>query len=294
MTRTAVAAAGLDVPRRPPLEVPARLPVRSLSVSSIRRYARCPEDWRRHYVLGEPERVGVAALAGRAYGAAVQAWFWARLRGEALSAAEADDLLGLEFAAEVAEAGRERTLTEDRDPEAALEGARAPLRGYLESVAPKVAEPRAIERELRAAFPGAEWSFVGYLDVDCAQLVVDIKLSGSTRWSQRTADGDLQAGAYLLLRSLAGEPAERFEFHVARPGREEIGVIETRRSTGQLAHLEALIALTARRIARADETGDWGYGTEGWWCSERWCEHWHRCPAGGGLMSGTEPKEETQ
>lgn len=276
---------------RPSLAVPARLPVRSLSVSSIRRFARCPEDWRRHYVLGEPERVGAPALAGRAYGAAIQAWFWARLRGEELSPADADDLLSLEFAAEVADAERERTLAEDEDLPAALEGARAPLRGYLESVAPKVADPRAIERELRGGFPGAEWSFVGYLDVDCARLVVDQKLSASTKWSQRTADADLQAGAYLLLRSLASEPAERFEFHVARPGRTEVEVIETLRSPGQLAHLEGLIALTARRIARAHDSGDWGYGTEGWWCSERWCEHWHRCPAGGGLKNEVGRKE---
>jgi len=267
--------------------------VRSLSVSSIRRFARCPEDWRRHYVLDEPERIGTSALAGRAYGAAIQAWFWARLRDETLSPADADDLLALEFAAEVAEAEAERTLAAGEDAAAALEGARAPLRGYLGSVGPKVDEPRAIERELRAAFPGAEWSFVGYLDVDCARLVIDNKLSASNKWSQRTANSDLQAGAYLLLRSLAGEPAERFEFHRARPGREEIEVIETRRSPAQLAHLEALIALAARRIARAQETGDWGYGTEGWWCSERWCEHWHRCPAGGGLISENERKEKT-
>lgn len=96
----------------------------------------------------------------------------------------------------------------------------------------------------------------GYLDVDCARLVVDHKLSGSTKWSQRTADADLQAAAYLLLRSLAGEPAERFEFHLARPRREEVQVIETRRSPTQLAHVEGLIALTARRIARAHESGD--------------------------------------
>jgi hypothetical protein len=268
------------------LAVPRTLPVRSLSASSIRRFARCPEDWRRHYVLGEPEGVRASMLAGRAYGAAIAAWFWARIRGESLSGADADDLLGCEYAAEVAEAERERTLADPgEDLAGAFEGARAPLRAYLDSVAPRVAEPRAIERELRAAFPGAEWSFVGYLDVDCAALVVDEKLSGSTRWSQRAADADPQAGLYLLLRALQGEPAERFEFHIARPGREEIAVVETRRSPAQLAHLEALIALAARRIARAHESGDWGYGTEGWWCSERWCAHWGRCPAGGALTS---------
>lgn len=292
MSGAAVAETGPKAQSLPSLTVPARLPVRSLSVSSMRRFARCPEDWRRHYVLGEPERIGVSALAGRAFGAAIQAWFWARLRGEALSAADADDLLALEFAAEAAEAERQRTLAPGEDRDGVLEGARAPLRGYLASVAPEVAEPRAIERELRAEFAGAEWSFAGYLDVDCEQLIVDNKLSASNKWSQRAADGDLQASAYLLLRSLAGEPAERFEFHVARPGREEIEVFETRRSPAQLAHIQGLIALAARRIARAHETGDWGYGTEGWWCSERWCEHWRRCPAGGGLMEKSKPTKE--
>jgi hypothetical protein len=83
---------------------------------------------------------------------AVQAWFWARLRGETLSPADADDLLGVEFAAELGVAERERTLVEGDDAAGALEGVRPPLRGYLATVAPKVEELQAIERELRAAF----------------------------------------------------------------------------------------------------------------------------------------------
>ncbi|MQA76351.1 MAG: hypothetical protein GEU88_18825 [Solirubrobacterales bacterium] len=275
---------GAELSPAPSLAVPTTLPVASLSTSSIRRFARCPEDWRRHYVEREPEVVRASMLAGHAYGAAIGAAYWARINGAGeLAAHDADDLLVSEFAAEVAEAREAGTLAAGEDPAGALEGARAPLRGYLREVAPAVEEPRAIERALRAQFPGAQWSFVGYLDVDCAAVVLDEKLSGSNKWSQRSADRDPQAGFYLLLRSLAGEAAERFEFHVARPGREEIRVISTARTPAQLAHLQAQIALVARRIARAHASGDWGYGTEGWWCSAKWCAGWRRCPAGGGL-----------
>lgn len=280
----------------PSLAVPRELPVRSLSVSSIRRWLRCQEDWRRHYIEGEPDQVRAAMLAGRAFGAATQAVYWARIRGgAALSAADADDLLAWEFETELTEARVQGTLAAGEEPADALEGARAPLRGYLRDVAPKASEPRAIERELRARFPAAEWSLVGYLDVDCPEAVLDLKLSGSNKWSQRTADADLQAGIYLLLRRLCGDPAERFEFHLARPGSEEIRVIETRRNRAQLAHLEGLVALVARQIAGARASGDFGYAAEGaWWCSERWCAHFARCPAGGAYAgSGNPTKEET-
>jgi hypothetical protein len=272
------------------LAVPARLPVRGLSISSIRRFVRCPEDWRRHYIEKAPEQTGPAAIAGRAYGAAVEAHFWAQINGEQFSASDADDLLLSEFGAEVAEARARRSLGFGEDLDKVRENCRAPLRGYLRDIAPSVVEPLAVEREMRARFAGAEWDFVAYLDLDCAHTVIDQKLSGSNKWTPRYAAADLQATSYLLMKQLIGQPCELFEFHVARPGKEEIKVLETSRTKSQLEHLQRRIAMVARQIARCAETGDWGYAEEGSWkCSAKWCEHFASCPGGGALrVSGNE------
>ncbi|MQA73761.1 MAG: hypothetical protein GEU88_05350 [Solirubrobacterales bacterium] len=153
---------------------------------------------------------------------------------------------------------------------------------------PAVREARETERELDLGGlaqhgEGAGWGFVGYLDLDCAQEVCDYKLSGS-RWSQNCADRDWQVDAYLWLRELAGEPAEEFCFHVARPGSEEVAVIRTRRSAERLRFFERRLAGIAERIAQAVSSRVWGYAPEGaWWCSRKWCASWDGCPAGGGV-----------
>lgn len=266
------------------LMVPAYLPVRHLSISSIRTFVRCPEEWRRKYVEKAPDQTGAAALAGRAYGSSIEAHFWAQMNGESFSAQDADDLLLCEFGAEVADARAKKSLAGDEDLDKVRENCRAPLRGYLRDVAPGVVEPKAVEREMRARFAGAEWDFVAYLDLDCAHTVIDEKLSGSNKWTQRYADGDLQVTSYLLMKQLLGEPCRNFEFHVAKPGKEEIKVLETSRTPAQLEHLQRRIAMVARQIARCVETGDWGYAEEGSWkCSAKWCSHFASCPGGGAL-----------
>jgi hypothetical protein len=97
------ASVGHDV--MPVHSYPARVPPRAdgsrlmaLSVSSLRLYWKCPERWRRRYLAREREPTSAAMVAGSAAGAAAIAWYAARMRGEALSAADADDLAKAEFA----------------------------------------------------------------------------------------------------------------------------------------------------------------------------------------------------
>ena len=67
--------------RRASLAVPARLPVSHLSHSSLALFWRCPERWRRRYVLRERESVGGPAVIGKAVGAALTARFAAQIAG---------------------------------------------------------------------------------------------------------------------------------------------------------------------------------------------------------------------
>ena len=79
------------------LAVPQRLPVTYLSHSSLALFWRCPERWRRRYVERVPEPSGGAALVGKALGAALTAYFAARIAGQALSLRDADDIYLAEF-----------------------------------------------------------------------------------------------------------------------------------------------------------------------------------------------------
>jgi hypothetical protein len=273
-TRRAASAAPTD------LEVPRVLPVRSLSHSSLARWERCPEQWRAHYLLGEREPQRLNMTAGKALGGALAAFFKARMNGAQMSASDADDRLLAEFGTEL----RHTVLEPKHKPEVVREQCREPLRHYLETVAPGI-HPVAVEREARARFPGAEWTFVGYIDLETdGGDVVDYKL-GERHVDRRRPTTDPQPRAYMLLRLLEGEPAKRFVFHSLRRGKigedaDRFRPMPVEFTPLQLDNFQRRVARVAREIARAVESGDFATSTQGWWCGER-CPHFARCPAGG-------------
>jgi hypothetical protein len=272
----------------PPL-VPRQLPLRSdgtrlmvLSASSLRLYWKCPERWRRRYLEREREPQTGPMLVGSAVGAAATAHFAARMAGEPLSAGAVDDILVAEF-----DERAERPLTElgGEQPAALREQSREALRAYLAGIA-RTVRPISVERRIELRFEGAEWSFVGYVDVEDERgHVVDLKV-GAKHVTQAKADRDPQASGYLLARALEGAPAQRFEFHSIRRGAIRPGgrclMVPTERSAVRLALFEARVAQTARAIAGCVETGDWPLASpDGWWCAAGQCSFWASCPAGG-------------
>jgi len=234
--------------------VPAHLPVSQLSHSSLSLLWRCPERWRRRYVLRERESVGGRAVIGKAVGAALTARFAAQIAGHSLSLTDADDLYLAEF-----DDAAPAAFFKDKEPPAVLRRqGRQVLVAYLSRVAPTL-RPLSVERKVELRFDGAQWSFVGYLDVeDASGEVIDLKVK-ARHLSQAEADHSAQASAYLLARSLEGRPARRFAFHSLRRGakRADIQVVATERSQGQLEAFERRLAQTARAIARCVETGAW-------------------------------------
>jgi hypothetical protein len=268
-----------------PLAVPPSLPVRQLSHSSLALFWRCPERWRRRYLEREREPLGAPAALGGAVGAAVAAHLAARLRGEHLSLLDIDDLFCAEWAQRVPTA----RLGAGETPDGMRREGRALVVAYLARIAPLL-RPESVERKLELRFDGqADWSVVGYLDVeDATGEIVDLKVRGR-HVSQADADQSAQATLYLLARALEGRPAPRFVFHSLR--RTKIGVdialVPTRRTPAQLAAFERRIAQTARAIARCVESGDWPLAApEGWWCGggQHGCPHYPTCP--GGLAQG--------
>lgn len=284
----------------PALAVPVELPVPALSVSSLQRFWRCPEQWRRHYLLGEREPTNGQMVLGSAVGQAIAHHFSARLQGSAIDKTEARDSYhhAFELAAEGAvfdgagETARKKAAATLRARGEALlaEYLASPLVAALEREQVIEVEPRY---EIR--YPGAQWGFLAYLDLLTARnTIVDVKVTGRHK-SPQEARRDVQARAYVLTRYLAepSAPAPRFQFHSLRHGNKPDSLpIPEQPITFSLSDLQAFerrLVVTARNIAECQRTGDWGYASPmGWWCSER-CPSWSTCP--GGL--GAPPPEET-
>jgi hypothetical protein len=220
-------------------------------------------------------------LVGKAVGATITAHFAARMAGEALSGSEADDLCAAEFDERAAQ-----SLTDfgQEDPGDLREQAREALRAYLRELAPTV-RPVSVERRFELRFEGAEWSIVGYLDVeDESGDTIDVKIGAKHVWDAR-ADVDPQPTVYALARGAEGRPDGGFLFHSLRRGPIRSGgrclVVPALRGAAQLAAMEARIAQTARQIGGCAETGDWPLSTpDGWWCAPGQCRFWSGCLGG--------------
>jgi RecB family exonuclease len=272
----------------PVLEVPKRLPLRSddtrlmyLSVSSLALFWRCPERWRRRYLERQREPQSGAMVVGKAVGAAITAHLAARMAGERLSAEDCDDLVVADF-----DECAVRPLTDfGRDEPAELrEQSREALRAYLAELAPSV-RPVSVERRFELRFDGADWSIVGYLDVeDASGDAIDVKV-GAKHVSEARAKSDPQPTLYELARLAERRRQGRFLFHSVMRGPIRSGerclVVPAERSAAQLDAFEARTAQTARQIARCSEAGDSPLSSpEGWWYSPGHCGLWSRCLGG--------------
>lgn len=296
MSAVAVAAAPNIVD---PLSVPVELPARrygrrmrltSLSPASIRAFEKCPEAFRRQYLLGQKVPPNLSMTLGSVVGDTLAHYFAGQIAGRAPAAAELDDLVLELFAAKIVET----ELGSDDDPDLGKAQCRGAVADYLTEVAPSV---QAVSVERRASFRfNAEqlWRFVCYFDLECARVVADLKFGRSSIKEER-AYRDLQATAQTFMRWAERNPAE-FVFHAATLERPEEGprwqVVPAPRSRAQLLGFQHRVAQVARMIAHLDATepGPWPLSADfGWWCAPRvgtdGCPHWDRCPVGGGALA---------
>jgi hypothetical protein len=281
-TLTAAPWGSLAVPRRLPVRATDGRPLRSLSKSSIELWERCREAWKRRYIDGVREPAALFMAAGSALSAALAAHFQAQIATRPLSAADVDDRLLAELGIEFERA----EPREDEDEAKTREGTRAALSAYLAEIAPSV-RPKATERVVELRFPGAEWTVVGYLDLETEDGgIVDYKLAkpGGSHVNPLRAENDVQKRLYMLCRWLEGDPAAGFSWHSGLSheprSTERWRVIPASATRLELEQFQARVALVARQIAAAAESGDWGYSTGGWWCGPKTCPHWTSCPGG--------------
>ncbi|MEA2313053.1 MAG: nuclease superfamily, partial [Solirubrobacteraceae bacterium] len=280
-------AGRIAVPRTLPVRYDGE-PLRHLSPSSYNRFLLCPEDWRRHYLLGERIAPSGAMFLGSRVDDTLTLYYRHRLeRHEALGLEQLRDAYrDLWFEQlEYEESQRGVRWERDCDEQAAFAIGLEAITITLAELVPALGEPVAVQRTLEFSLaPELEWSVQGVLDLESTRerdgrlvpAVIDYKVK-STPLTQDKADRDAQAGLYLAGRWLAGDPAGEFGFaQVHKPGarRKTIAtsLVATRRSTGQLRGVLARIALAAGQMSalyeRFGPDAPWGFADPGGWkCS---------------------------
>ena len=321
---TAVAAPAADVTTSPPVApstaaelaalipipvaLPARYdgqPLRHLSNSSYTKFLACPEDWRRHYLLGQRSAPSGAMFLGSRVDDAVSAYYRRILEhGDRLALDQVKDAYRDVWHASLEKEASQRGITWEQDlaEDAAFEIGLDALEITFQQLIPKLGEPVAVQRRVEFTLaPGLQWTVQCYLDLETRRVdehgepapeVVDYKVKGALI-NQGKADRDPQAGLYLAGRWLAGDPARAFSFaQVAKPGKQRkamsASLITTSRRPGELRAALARVAQAASQIATYHERygpdQPWGFADPtGWKCSPRYCQHYHGCPGGAGL-----------
>jgi hypothetical protein len=298
-------AARIHIPRRLPIRYDGE-PLRHLSHSSYSKFLLCPDDWRRHYLLGERTPPSGHMFLGARVDDALSTYYRHLLAcGERLTLDQLQDAYRDHWTHELAAEQAQRGVRWDSelDEEHAFTMGLQALALTLTELVPQLGRPLAVQRELDYALaPGLEWTIQGFLDLETLRpgddgrelvpAIVDYKVK-TTLHSQAKADHDPQAGLYLAGRWLAGQPAEQFCFaQIGKPGKKRktmsTSLVVTRRSVGELRAMLVRIAQAASQIhalyTRFGPDEPWGFADpSGWKCSTRYCGHYARCPGGGGL-----------
>lgn len=277
------------------LTPPRHLPVDHLSLSSIALYQKCVIRWKRRYIDAEPEPISGAAIAGRAFGNAARDSYGNKVQtGQLLSTADVLDAYSDSWELALAQDG-ELVDWEDEKPGRIKDSGYRVLPVYHQLVAPTI-KPLAVERRFTIKLPDVDWTVTGYMDVECADEIPDLKLRTRSKGhiSQAEADSEPQPGFYLLARRAEGFPARNgFAYHssvraargiAVKPG--DVAVTYTQRTDEQLDALVELIYQVAAEIQWRMEYDVWTPPpATAWWCSRDWCGFWDSCRFGGALRA---------
>lgn len=265
------------------------MPVSALSHSSQRTLRMCPRKWRFQYIENVYSPPSGAMLAGSAAGAAANACDHHYIEeGEFLEPDATLDVFSDEWDERIEREGSDADWGADRPGDLKDQTAGA-LRDYSARILSELPKPIAVEREARLVYEGIE--FVAYLDREQADgSIADRKVKGK-RMSQADADSDSQPTGYMAVRRAESEDGLEleptgFEFHtlIRQKTKRYAEVIPTERTNEQLDDFLAGIYRAAEEIEFRAETDNWSYAPDGaWWCSEKFCGYWDRCP-GGGLL----------
>lgn len=157
---------------------PAQLPGH-LSPSSLALFGRCPEQYRRRYILGQKERPGGALIVGSADHYAHEVNFRQKITSGV-------DLPVTDVRLACADGFDQRVATEDINwgdakPGELKDKAVALASLYHNTVSPSI-QPVAVEQRFEVEVPGVPVPIVGYPDIQTADRLIDEKTSGKMKY----------------------------------------------------------------------------------------------------------------
>jgi hypothetical protein len=168
-----------------------------LSASSLGNFLRCPEQWRRKYVLGEQEPSGGSAVAGTAFHNAVAtALRFKAAEGEDLR----PDLVGKAFHRSMDRAidreggasqidwgtvGRGQAKRDQTASGMRMMAVKAAV-AAADNILPAI-QPVEVEQVFRVDIPGIPVPLTGYIDLVTERTIVDWKVGGRRDSSMQTS-----------------------------------------------------------------------------------------------------------
>lgn len=252
-------------------------------------------------------RIGIATVYGSALHKGLEAWSLARIDGR-VAAADADigDEIEYATAAAITELGirfrdakkagtpvildGEPRLKKNGEPYAdsigniqSRETAESMLtmhvREYLKTWAPTTT-PQSAERQIDITMKDPEGRVIRTVidRIDEDTTVIDYK-SARNPWSAERLE-QKKPQAYLYMAAFVQEygiPPKAFEFHVFSRTSPAIAVWPV---VYEPAAINRYLTYVVRPKIAAIEAGIFPANTDGWHCSERWCDYWQHCPMG--------------
>jgi hypothetical protein len=278
-----------------PVELPRRLDgsrLDRLSTSSLTKFLKCPEEWRRHYLCRERFPSTPAMALGSIVDTTVGHLVVAVMEGHKPPSGR--DLLELHADDRSRYLARNEVAWTEAEPSALVERiGRDAIALFAARILPTISRPIAVQRNFRFKLaPQASWAVVGAIDVEEPTRVRDTKVKSKSLYG-RDVEGDVQASTYLLARMLEQRVAEEFVWDIIlKPGKQRRAIswtqVPARRTARQLRSTLVRYAAAARRMAALEAA----FGPDEPWdfadprhalCSDRYCSFFASCPGGGGL-----------
>lgn len=277
------------------LEAPNDLPggLQHLSNSSIEQYCKCPERWRRKYLMKEYEpRQGHLILGSAIHAAENESYSDQVTSGEPHPLEQVMDDYRTGFELEV-RGESEIDWGEMTQGETIDRGAR--LIGDYHMLIPRLIKPEKVETEFNIRLhPDHRWTIKGYIDIIgdfddggfnyVKGAVHDLK-SVSRKMAQDDLDNSMQGTFYTYTRWLEGYESEEqtapFLVHELKATKTltESRIIRTERTREQGERLMERVASIAREIEWRVETDNWQGAPPGaWWCRPKTCGFYATCP----------------
>lgn len=171
------------------------LPISRLSATALGIAMTCPEQYRRRYLLHEPERLNTPQLIGRAMHAALDSnWQWKLQSGEDLEEESVWSAYQHAWRQTIEEEGEPEWK---ETPDELLHTSELMLGAYMDEVAPRML-PLNAELYFEERFPGIPVPVVGYIDLETKDLIREVKTTDK-KVSSAKPNWRLQARIYQMV-----------------------------------------------------------------------------------------------